>query len=115
MAVDPDIAAMMNDSVTLAAPTGTSRAGEKTYGAGTAYPCQVSGSKKQFRTAAGQNMVGVRQVIFDRVVTVTPEYKITLPDGSTPPIAETEIVPGEDGEEFTVVYTGAASSIAQRA
>lgn len=81
--------------------------GKITYGTATSYAnCRVLHRNKQVRSATGELVMAAGAVWFSRVLTIQPEDKITLPDGSTPQIISVERYPDAQGDVFTKIYFG---------
>lgn len=101
----------MQDTITIEPYSGTNVNQEDTYGASVSYTCRVVGKRKIVRLPSGQEAVSNAQAYLDRLATVDPRDKITLPVRfamRNPPILDVQMLPDEDGTSgsgaHTVIY-----------
>lgn len=106
MPIDEDLRGLMKDTVTLAAPSTKNNYGEVTFAAGTNYTARVVKKTEWIRDRTGEMKQAIGVVWTDRVTGATPEYKITLPDNTTPPILHVDKYPDDSGDYFEKIYLG---------
>lgn len=104
MPLDPDLLALMPHSVTIAHKTGQDQYGAPTWGAGTAWQARVEGKVTLVRDAQGLQAVSRSQVYLSGVAGTGIRDKVTLPNGTSPPILSVATVPDETGDSFEVIY-----------
>ncbi len=104
--MEPDLLALMPHTVTVEPLTGRDDYGRPTYGAAVQYRARVVGKQKLVRAADGAERVSATTVYLASAPGVGPEDRITLPDGSRPPILAVSKVPDEKGAHHEVVYCG---------
>ncbi|MBW2084438.1 MAG: hypothetical protein JRI54_00180 [Deltaproteobacteria bacterium] len=80
--------------------------GEPIYGDATSYNARVVGKQKLVRTPSGEEKVSSSQVYIYEISNVSPEDRVTLPDGSSPPILAVAKFPDENGDHHEVVFFG---------
>lgn len=95
---------MMPFSVTLEPVASIDRYGKKTYGAAIAAPGRVSYGQVMTTSSGGQNVVARGKVTLGGVFGVTAEYRLTLPDGSQPPILNVERIADESEWHHEVIF-----------
>lgn len=108
MPIDPELVALMQDSITIEPYTGQSVNTEETYGSSVSYTCRVVGRRKMVRTATGEEAVSQVTVWLDRVADINPRSRITLPSRFTPqqpPILAIESFPDEQGTSGTGAHS----------
>lgn len=106
MSIDPDLLALMPHSVTIEPFSGVGSYGAPTYGSGVAYQCQVVRKSRLYRAADGTTAVSSTQVILSSSPGVSPQSRITLPDGSKPPIVQIGSFPDENGNYLDELLLG---------
>ena len=84
--MDVDLRAMLRQEVLIARRTGANVLNEPTYGVATAYAAMVVERIKRVRTISGEEKVSTATVYVDSDGQITPLDRITLPDGTSPPI-----------------------------
>lgn len=78
-----------------------------TYAAtNTTYYARVVNKQVVVRDAMGQEKIASPVVYVDCTGTITPEYRVKLPDGTYPPILQVSAYPDEHGTHHTVLYFG---------
>lgn len=95
--MEPALADLLNQTVTIAAPSSTNVYGEVTHGTGSSVAARVEPRVEQVRTAEGAVVPSKAYVWMDGNVTVTTVSLLTLPDGSTPVILAVEKHTDETG------------------
>lgn len=110
MAIDPDLKRLMTETVTIKAPSSRDQYNAITFGTGTDYTCRIAQTNKIVRDAMGHEKVARHKVWLAEYVTATPEYQVTLPDGTTPPIVAVEQYPDDNGNYLTCLLLGWNSS-----
>lgn len=108
MPIDPELAALMRDTVTIEVfGTTRTRAGEKSYGAPTSYTGRVSGKNTLVRDIKGEEKLSTVQVTLSSAPGVSVEDKITLPVRfvpRSPPIIAVQRASDENGAYFERVF-----------
>lgn len=105
--VDPQLAALMTDTVTLEPYSGQNSHAEPTFGAGVQYQARVVGRTRLVRDTDGQQVVSNQTVYLATIpATLTTRDRITLPDGTQPLMMMIERVPDEHGAYYVAIYTG---------
>jgi len=93
---------MLGQEVVIEPYTGSDSFGAPVYGPGASYPARVVGEVKMVRSPTGEEVVSSTKVTIpgppDGPEAVDPRSRITLPDGSTPPILAAPSYPDEYGD-----------------
>lgn len=77
------------------------------FGAKATYRCRIVGKVKRILNGAGVEVPAMATVYLGSFVeAATPEWRITLEDGSQPPILSVNQFPDERGGHHTVLYLG---------
>lgn len=83
--MDPQLAALCNQTVTVYARTGANVYGEPTFStSGTAYDARVVPQAKEVRDGQGNVVMSSHTIWLVSTSTVSPESKWVLPDGTAP-------------------------------
>lgn len=101
-----DWADLTASSVTHAAAVSQGRYGSYEYGAGTSYAARISTRPRRLRRGDGQEVQLSAVVWLESSVNVKVEDRLTMPDGTTPPIVAVERVFDEVGAHHTKLYLG---------
>lgn len=98
--MEPDLTALLNQTVTIAVYTARDVYGTPAWGAGVEYPARVSGfvPLEQDTHDDAAPLSGV--IHMDGNVPVAPGDRITLPDGSTPTIIRVDRFTDDDGSPY---------------
>lgn len=112
MAIDPALLECFPHTVQIANVASTDNYGQTSFGSNTAYQARVEKRARLFRDQNGREIVGVATVYLTSAVTISPRARITLPDGTTPPILAVETQPDESGDYYTAIITGNAATSA---
>jgi hypothetical protein len=101
MAYDHDFDDMLPQTVVVTTRSGHSAYGTATYAAsGSTYRARVVAKPSFIRGLQGEN-VAVKSVVWIASTgTIDPSDRITLPDGTTPPVLGVESYPDEDGASY---------------
>lgn len=103
------ISAYLNQTVTLEPYASTNAYGEKTYGEGASVAARVDYKQKEVRANSGgasELHISTAQVMLEGDQSVSLNDRITLPDGTKPPIIAIEKTPDVSGTiVMQVVYT----------
>ena len=105
MSID-DWADLMAATVTLAPLTSRDRYGAGSYGAAVSYQARVSYRTKWIRMADGSIVNSQGEVWLRSAARVDPEARLTLPDGTTPPILMVQTPSDESGAHNTKLIFG---------
>lgn len=85
--MDPTLAAMLTDTVQQAAYTGTQDVyGAPVYATPVVLAARVDWKVRRITNHAGEERISRAQVFFNGDVTLGVRDKMTLPDGTSPPI-----------------------------
>lgn len=77
---------------------------EASYATGIVYKARVSGRRTLVRNAAGQEVASSYAVYLGQYVTASTKDRLTLPDGTKPPILAVKQSPDDAGGYATVLY-----------
>lgn len=105
MALEADFLTMTSDTITIADPSTASKYGAFTFGsASTGVPCYIEQEEVIFTDPTGveQRASGTLYVL-STSVTMSPQSKVTLPDGSHPEILRVDILNDEEGQHHLEV------------
>jgi hypothetical protein len=97
MALEPALLAMMTQTVQHAALSGRDAYGAPLYAAASGYAARVVGTHRRLRDAAGSETVARHVAYVAMSGTIGPEDRLTLPDGSTPPVLQVDQFTDETG------------------
>jgi len=106
MTVEAPLLALMPHTVTVRARTGIDGYGKPSYAAGTSVRARVSFRPTKVRGADGQDVVARGTAILSEPLDVSPHDRLTLPDGSEPPILASAKVPDAKGFHHTSIFFG---------
>jgi len=76
----------LNETVKIAARTGVDADRIESYGSDVRVSAYIERSPKMIRDASGREVVRSALVIIDATPIVQPTARVTMPDGTTPPI-----------------------------
>jgi hypothetical protein len=111
VAFEDDFRDVMADSVAFAAPTSVDAYGRRTMGAAVTYcDCRVQAAVHKVLDASGQERVAYGRVYLPGFPAISVNARMTLPDGSQPPILAVVQVSDEKGPHHTVVHWGSTSA-----
>lgn len=100
--MDPALAALLADTLTVAPRTGQDGYGVPTYGTVVSMKARVVYRNRLVRDSEGREAASRITAWVDAGTTViTSTDEVTLPDGTTPPILSVERVPDEEGMYYT--------------
>lgn len=104
---------LMPSTVTISTRSSHNSYGEASYGSGTSYRARVVAQTGFVRAAGGFGLSGHFETVEVRTVVwiastgvITTDDRITLPDGTTPPIVAVERYPDEDGTHHHKLMLG---------
>ena len=97
---------LLKETVTISPWVSQDAYGAVTYGMPVSYKARIGHSNKIFRGAEGQEIVAQAKVWLGATNVVSTKDRITMPDGTTPPIISTERFFDESGPSHTVLYLG---------
>jgi hypothetical protein len=111
MSLEASLQQLMVETVTVAPVTAKDAYGKRTWGTATTFSsCRVQTGNYKVLDSNGQEKVSEGRVYFPNKPTITLNDKITLPDGSTPPILSVDFFGDERGDHHTIVHFGSASA-----
>lgn len=94
----------MVDEVTWEPSTGYDADGAPAFGTGVTIKCRVSPRARKVLDAHGTEVVSAAVIYTEEAPAVSPNDRITLPDGSQPVIIRVERPPDRDGAHHTEIY-----------
>lgn len=100
--MDAALLDLLRQTVTIEPYTGPDPFGAPGYGPPVEYPARVRREAKMVRASDGEERVSSTVVWLDGAAQVGPQDRITMPDGSHPPILAVESSPDETGETYVV-------------
>lgn len=95
--MDPALQALLTATVTIAPYTGQDAYGKAQYGPAQTVPARVQFRLQRLTDATGQERVSRAKVFVDGDVTLDLRDRVTLPDGTMPPILTLYKVSDLDG------------------
>ena len=101
-----DWADLMKERVTIAPFVSRDSYGVPTYGSGVSYKCRIGHSSKWVRKSDGSIVVASAAVWIEGSPEITPQAKLTLPNGSTPPIISVDRFFDDRGAHHVKIYLG---------
>lgn len=114
MPIEAELVEQLESTVQIAVVDGIRLDNKRTYGAPTDYTAHVRSYRHIVRNSSGEEVTAEGMVYLDDAYpAVTEDVKLTLPGGSTPPIAAIETTyglnldTGVSGPYQTVVHYGA--------
>lgn len=95
---------LMPDDVVWTPLSGRDDYGKPTFGSPVEFAARLVREHKLVRNAAGETVVSTAHVWIGGVPEIGPEDRVTLADGTHPPIVSVERFPDETGPSHTKVY-----------
>lgn len=105
MPFEDDFVDLMNDTVTVEPWTGQDAYAKPSFGAAVQYKGRVVSRIRMVRAFDGQEKVSSRTVWLAGDLKVDPRDRLTLPDGTQPPILSVNAFPDETGPHHRMVFT----------
>ncbi len=105
--ITDDFSELLQDSVTIEPFTSEDDYGARSYGAGIAYPCRISGAQKIFVDVTGLQRVSQAIIYLTPMPVFGPKDRLTLPatfSPMQPPIARIDQVSDEQGPHHQKIY-----------
>ena len=108
MGISSEFLPMMLETVTLKGQASVDRYGKQTFAtSGTSYRARLIYNERILRDKQGREIVEAgRAILYGVAASATPQWQITLPDGSTPKITSVDTVQDEDGNHHSVIGFG---------
>lgn len=106
MTFDPDLLELLPHTVQIASPTGYSVYGTASFGSPSTYQARLIVKPGAIRTMQGEVVESRTVAWVASTRTFTVADRITLPDGTTPPIVLIEQYPDEDGSYYSKLILG---------
>ena len=108
MGISKEFLPMMREVITLRAQTALDKYGKQSFATGaTSYNARIMCEERILRDKDGREIVeSGRAIIYGVAASVTPQWQITLPDGSTPKITMVDTIQDEDGDHHSVIGFG---------
>lgn len=111
MSLDSPLAELMVDTVTIAAVSTKDAYGKRAWSSPTTFTgCRVQQGDHKILDSLGQEKVANGRVYLANAPTVTLNDKLTLPDGSSPPILAISRLRDERGAHHTILHFGSTSA-----
>lgn len=105
--IDSDLTVLMIDTITISSLSTTDAYGKHSWGDPTSIgSCRVQTGAHKITDHNGQEVVAAGKVYVPGAPTVTPESKLTLPDGTSPRIMLVDSKTDENGSHHTVIHYG---------
>jgi hypothetical protein len=106
--MEPELAELLTQTLTVEPKTGRDKYDRLTYGPAVSYGCRVTNKQVLVALPDGSTRTSRAYVILDAdAAALDREDKVTLPDGSKPPILSITPLNDEDGSVHHLeVYTG---------
>lgn len=117
MSFDRDVfLELMPDTVSIQDVSSRDKYGKRSYGTAASYRARVREKLERIMNLEGREdwaktKVWIAPNADGTLPTLTTDSKVTLPDGSTPPILAIERIPDEDGYHHMVVWFGDTARI----
>jgi hypothetical protein len=107
MAIESDYRELFSEVITLFPPTAVDKYGKRTFSASGVSACaHLVSDISLSRDSEGREVTEMGKVYLYGVFTVTTDYKIVLPDGSSPVIIGIDTPHDPAGAHHTVVRIG---------
>lgn len=113
-AIDPDLAVLMTSVVVIEPWTGQDAYGQPAFGAPMEYKARLAGVARLWRKTATLEQTPDYAIFLAGAYNVTVKDRITLPDGTQPPIISVDNYPDEHGMYYQTIYVGMAKRGAPR-
>ncbi len=108
MTIETLLTDLMVESITIANSSSLDSYGKHSYATPTTVAnCRVQTGAHKVTDQAGQEIAATGKVYVAGAPTVTPESKITLPDGSVPRVLVVDRFADERGSHHTCIHYGA--------
>ena len=96
---------LASDIVQIEKRTGIDGYGQPIYAAAQDFKCRVVKRPKKVVSSTGEEKVSNTSVYFFETIGAGPEDRVTLPDGTQPPILTVESSPDRTGNRFDTLRT----------
>lgn len=108
MGISKEFLPMMRETVTLRAQASLDKYGKQSFATGAStYRARLIWQERILRDKEGREVVEAgRAILYGAASSVTPQWQITLPDGSTPKITSVATIEDEDGDHHSVIGFG---------
>lgn len=107
MSIESDYRELFSEVVTLYPPSSTDKYGKRSFSASGVSACaHLVSDVSLARDMDGREVVEMGKVYLYGAYTVTTDYKIVLPDGSSPVIVGVDQPHDQNGAHHTVVRIG---------
>jgi hypothetical protein len=105
--IDTELLEIMVDTITIAAVSTRDAYGKHTWGAVSTIPnCRVQTGNHKIIDSTGAETIAAGMVYVPGSPTLGLFDKVTLPDGSQPPVLVVDRVGDESGSNHTVIHYG---------
>ena len=108
MGISKEFLPMMRETVTLRAQASLDKYGKQSFATGAStYRARLIWQERILRDKDGREIVEAgRAILYGAAASVTPQWQITLPDGSRPKITSVSTIEDEDGDHHSVIGFG---------
>jgi len=106
MSLETEFRELMGEAITLKAPSSVDKYGKRSFGNAQSFTGRVEPKLHMTRDSAGREVVGRGIVYVYGAPVVTPEWELTLADGSKPIIISAYHARDEDGAHHTAISYG---------
>jgi len=106
--IEEDFRELMNEVVTFNSASAIDKYGKQSFSsASSTYYARLMFGQRIVRDKDGREVVeSGRAILYGVAASLTPLFKMTLPDGGTPKILFTSTIQDENGDHHTVVSFG---------
>jgi hypothetical protein len=105
MPIDPELKALMTQTVKITAYSSLTNQGEPVYGAEVSYAAMVQNKDTMFRDREGRERWSNTTIYVNAASGIKPQDKLELPDGTFPKIMRVVQLPDEFGDHHVEIYT----------
>lgn len=108
MSIEAEFLTLMPSTVTLYSNSSIDKYGKRAWSAsGTDYRCRIEDDNKLLRTESGREVVITGRVyVYGVPASMTTDWKIVLPDGSSPVIHTVTVQNDQSGAHHAVIEFG---------
>lgn len=108
MGISREFLPMMREQVVLNAQSAIDKYGKQSFATGGAsFQARLIFEERILRDKDGREIVEAgRAILFGAASSVTPQWRITLPDGSQPKITSVDTIQDEGGDHHSVIGFG---------
>ena len=105
MPLEVQLKKLMLDAVTVEPRIGIDPYTQPLYGLGVAYQCRIEGAVRQIRMTDNTVKISNTTIYLAGDYGISPMDRVTLPDGTQPPILRADAGSDDSGPYIQVLYT----------